>query len=228
MQPIRYNIFNQIHKGLRALLYHTALQLQQADFTREGDVREAVERVREVIYLFEGHAHTEDTLAFPMVSEAAPELVAELEAQHAEDHRLGEELEAAVATLHSAGSPLEAIHAGNALQQAFQAFTAFNLNHMNLEETAINAALWETYTDAELHGLTMQIVATIPPEKNARYSYWMLKGLSMTEIGMWYKGMQAGAPDFVFNSMLELAQSALAPQQYGALTELLRPEVATA
>ena len=33
----RYNIFNQVHKGLRALLYETIIKLQQTDFTDTED-----------------------------------------------------------------------------------------------------------------------------------------------------------------------------------------------
>jgi len=33
----RFNIFNQLHKGLQALLYDTALMIQQTDFTRSQE-----------------------------------------------------------------------------------------------------------------------------------------------------------------------------------------------
>ena len=32
----RFNVFNQIHKGLRAMLYDTALTLQQTHFDDAG------------------------------------------------------------------------------------------------------------------------------------------------------------------------------------------------
>jgi hypothetical protein len=64
----RYNGFNLIHKGLRALLYHTGLQLQQTDFTVEDETEAAVNRVKEAIMLFEGHAHKEDNLILPAIA----------------------------------------------------------------------------------------------------------------------------------------------------------------
>lgn len=35
MQELRFNPFEQINKGLRALLYHTALTLQHTNFANE-------------------------------------------------------------------------------------------------------------------------------------------------------------------------------------------------
>jgi len=52
----RYNSFNIIHKGLRAALYQTALQLQQTDFIEEDQAEEALGKVKEIVMLFEGHA----------------------------------------------------------------------------------------------------------------------------------------------------------------------------
>jgi hypothetical protein len=210
------------------LLYHTALQLQQSDFTIEADRQGAVEIIREVIYLFEGHAHTEDNQVFTLVQDVAPELVADFERQHVQDHELGEKLEQSLAALENASTDEEKIIAGIQLQVSFRDFTAFNLSHMNQEETLVNEKLWANYTDGELHEATMKIVGSIPPEKNARYSYWMLKGLSMTEIVMWYRGMKASVPSFVMGGMWSLAESALSSAKFKALREQVEPVEALA
>ena len=64
----RYNIFNQVHKGLRALLHETILKLQQTDFTDAEDAEEAVEQVQTVLALFDEHAHTEDSFILSLKS----------------------------------------------------------------------------------------------------------------------------------------------------------------
>ena len=52
---MRVNIFNQIHKGLRALLYDTSILLQQTDFSNEEEMETAVKRGRiTVMYLLQG------------------------------------------------------------------------------------------------------------------------------------------------------------------------------
>lgn len=217
MEQVRFNPFNQVHKGLRAMLYHTAFCIQHTDFTDNEATNETIAKVKQVIELFEEHAHTEDTMVFPLLKDFAPQLVTEFEQQHVRDHELGNELEQAVNGVEAANQAAQRIHAGFRLQQAFAEFTAFNLSHMNQEETIVKGALWERFTDEELWAMTHKIVATIPQEKNIRFSYWMLKGLSMTEIILWYKGMKADAPSFVFEQMMGLAESALSEEKYNAL-----------
>lgn len=55
----RYNIFYQVHKGLRAMLYETAIQLQQTDFSNADEAGNII-RIKEVVELFDKHAHSED------------------------------------------------------------------------------------------------------------------------------------------------------------------------
>jgi hypothetical protein len=225
MEQTRFNPFGQIHKGLRALLYHTALSLQHTDFTSDDETSDAVTKVKEVIHLFESHAHIEDTRVFPLLKETAPHLVTEFEQQHLRDHELGQQLEQALEAVQTASPGTEKIKAGFQLQIAFTEFTAFNLSHMNQEETIIKEALWKNYTDGELIGLSNSIVASLPPEKNARYSFWMLKGLSTTETIAWYKEIKAHAPAFVFGQMMQVAQSALTEPKYQALQSSVEPMV---
>jgi chromosome condensin MukBEF ATPase and DNA-binding subunit MukB len=87
----RYNSFNIIHKGLRAALYQTALQLQQTDFTEDQQAEEALNKVREIVMLFEGHAHKEDNFVLPMINEYEPSVVASFNSEHEEDDKLGKE-----------------------------------------------------------------------------------------------------------------------------------------
>jgi len=201
------------------LLYHTALTLQHTDFTNDEQNGQVISLLEEVVLLFEGHAHTEDTIVFPMLNGVAPELVAEFEKQHVRDHQLGEELERAIDQLKTAGSDVEKNGAGIQLQLAFTEFLAFNLSHMNGEETIINEKLWAHYTDAELMAIPQKVVANVSPEKNAKYGYWMLKGLSQNEIIGWYSEMEKAAPPFVRAQMLALAERALPQAQYQDLLQ---------
>ena len=223
MEQLRFNPFSQVHKGLRALLYHTALSLQHINFTSDDEANDAVTKVKEVLYLFEGHAHIEDTMVFPLLNETAPHVVAEFEQQHIRDHELGRELEQALEAVQAARGA-EKIKAAFRLQLSFTEFMAFNLSHMNQEETVVKEELWKRFSDEDLLAITHKIVASIPPEKNARYSFWMLKGLSQNEIVTWYKGMKSNAPSFVFDQMMELAKTALGEAKYSILQSSVATE----
>ncbi|MEI9911533.1 MAG: hypothetical protein WDO71_18900 [Bacteroidota bacterium] len=68
----RYNIFLQVHKGLKALLYDTALKVQHTDFWNVEEAEDTIERINEVVSLFEKHAHSEDTYVFSVVEKYEP------------------------------------------------------------------------------------------------------------------------------------------------------------
>ena len=57
---MRYNTFYQVHKALRAMLYETAIQLQQTDFNNEDQAVSLLNNIASVIDLFDKHAYNED------------------------------------------------------------------------------------------------------------------------------------------------------------------------
>lgn len=223
----RYNPFYQIHQGLRAMLYHCSLQLQHTDFTDDSAAAETIASLKDLIWLFEGHAHTEDTKVFSLIHTKAPEVIEDFEKQHDKDHILAAHLQGCIEQYEVAVKNSDKVFAGRQLQFSLAEFTAFNLSHMNMEEVIIRDLLWKYYSDDQLHAVTMDIVGSLPPEKNARYSYWMLKGLATHEIIDWFKAIQATAPSFMLDQMLELAALALLPTQFSAIQEAIgTPELA--
>jgi len=211
MEKLRFNPFNQIHKGLRALLYHTSLQLQQCDFINEVQTREALAQVNEVIELFEEHAEVEDGKLFPLIQGYAPEIVADFEQQHDTDHELAVSLQNALQDVKKAETYKEKLKAGHALCLAFQEFTAFNIKHMNAEEIVVNDVLWRFYSDEELIQRQKEIASQVDPRLNNRYAYWMLKGLALHEIINWFTIVQQSAPAPVWENLKQVARTALSP-----------------
>lgn len=225
-QLTRYNPFHQIHQGLRALLYHCSLQVQHTDFSDDQQAANTISLLKEVIWLFDGHAHTEDTKVFTLIADKAPEVIADFEQQHDKDHMLAAHLQGCIEQYEAAVKPSDKVFAGRQIQFSLAEFTAFNLSHMNMEEVIIKELIWQHYTDEQLHSLTMKIVASLPPDKNARYSYWMLKGLNIKEIVEWFLAIQNTAPSFVMDQMIELAAAALDSHHFNKLQKSLALEVA--
>lgn len=214
----RYNIFNQVHKGLRALLFETALQLQQTDFDTD-EAETVVQQLQVLIDLFDKHAHTEDTFILPAIASVSPSVIAEFEQEHKEDHELGMHLRGLLTAFAHAVSSAEKSAIGTSLTQSFLDFMVFNLRHMAKEEDIINKALWKHYTDASLHGLTQQIVASIPPDAMTAYSNCMMRGLSNNEITAWLKEVKNNAPDFVFQSLMCMAEAQLSSSRWQQVRE---------
>ncbi|TAJ55097.1 MAG: hypothetical protein EPO58_08045 [Chitinophagaceae bacterium] len=221
METVRFNPFHQVHQALRALLYHASITVQHTDFTQEAQAGKTITLIEELVNFFEAHAHKEDTQVFPLIAAAAPELVADFEAQHEKDHELGEELVDALHDCRNAVADLEKKLAGKKLQRALNAFTAFNLTHMNAEETVVLDTLHREYTDEQLLEREQQIVASLTPAEKAFSGFWMLKGLAMNEIIDWYKKIQAAAPPFVFDEFMQLAEKALSTEKLKTLQQSL-------
>lgn len=221
----RYNPFHQIHQGLRAMLYHCSLEVQHTDFSDEGAATTAITSLKELIWLFESHAHTEDTKVFSLIQEIAPAIIDDFEKQHDKDHMLAAHLQGCIEQYEVATKTSDKIFAGRQLQFSLAEFTAFNLSHMNMEEVIIRDLLWQHFSDEQLQSVTMDIVASLPPEKNARYSYWMLKGLATNEIIGWFKIIQATTPAFVLDQMMELAATALSEAQFSTIQEAIAVEL---
>lgn len=217
----RFNAFHQIHQALRALLYHTGITLQQTNFFIPEQEQKTIALVKQVIAFFETHAHTEDRLVFPMIAAVAPELVADFEAQHVEDHQLGEALNTAVNAVEIAKDPATKVAAGYALQHAFRAFMAFNLIHMAKEEQEVLPVIHAHYTDEDLLRKEAEIVASQSPEKMQFAAYWMLKGLNASEIVHWYTKIQQHAPAPVFAEFMQLAETALSDDKLRIVQENL-------
>ena len=217
----RYNIFNLIHKALRASLYQTALQLQQTDFTSAEEAEAAVNKVREIIMLFEAHAHKEDHFILPAISEYEPSVVASFENDHHMDEQLAARLSHDIAQVEKAFSYLEKLIAGRHLNETFVEFTVFNLQHMAREEDVINKILWRYYTDDEIRKISGQITASVDPWMHDFYSTWMLRGISNPEAANWMKTVEKFGPPVVFKTLLQKAGKELPKGRFMKISQSL-------
>jgi hemerythrin-like domain-containing protein len=205
----RYNTFNQIHKALRALLYDAALTLQQTDFLIKEECDAAVEKVIQIIDLFEEHAHNEDNLILPAIFAFEPSVVDAFEQEHVKDGDLARAIEKIITALYRTNPAKDKVALGRQLTNAFIQFMIFNLNHMAKEEEVLNEILWRYYSDAEIQAIEQVIRQHTPPEKQPFVAKWMLLGSSNTEAVAWLKELQQHAPAPLFNKLFTLAEAEL-------------------
>ncbi|MFT3911914.1 MAG: hemerythrin domain-containing protein [Ferruginibacter sp.] len=215
----RYNIFNLKHKGLRVMLYETAIDLQHTSFDNAESAAEAISKVESVLHAFHSHAEHEDKFVLPALKRYNAELIEEFQSEHAMDELLTQNINKLIAAFKFATDKEALTVAGYALTMAFNEFIAFNLYHMNKEENKINKTLWEYYNDAELAQITRTIIASIPPNILTEETRWMVKGASDTEIINWLLGVKNDAPDYVFKSLFTLVEEELPQQRIHAIQE---------
>jgi len=217
----RYNMFYQVHKGLRAMLYQNALLLQQTDFSNDAELNRIAERISEVVSLFDKHAHSEDNNVLTAIESFEPAAATLFAEEHVQDHELSNRLVAIVNMLHAAASDDEKEELGSALRVAYTAFVAFNLQHMAKEENELNQLLWKHFSDEDLHGITMQIISRIPAEQMSAFNVWMIRGLSNNEIIHWLKQVKDSAPEPVFNGLMQVAEYELPESRFTVIAESL-------
>ena len=228
MNNLRFNIFNQVHKALRAMLYDTAIAIQRTDFSREEQARKVFKKIETVLWLFDGHAETEDTMIFPLLKAIAPDVVDDFEQQHDADHALSHDLYNIIAAYNFARTETDMLHAGIKLLQAFNEFTAFNLQHMNKEETIINSLLWQHFTDIQLLELQKEIVSKVPPDKNEIVGRWMIKGISDMEMIVWLSKLKQTIPAAAFNCLYSFAAQELPEERWAHISRCLEERTTAA
>lgn len=208
MQEQRYNVFNQIHKGLRGMLYKTALRLQQTDFS-QPEALDVVDQLEQILIYFDEHADNEDQFILPHIRKHNAQLIDELEKDHDIDHRLTQTLFDHIREWKAADSPTQQEAISQRIAFAFSEFIAFNLYHMNKEENVLMYLLWKHYTDEEIRQMEDQILHAIPPQTLLAESRWMMRSINNKEVIRWLSGIKHGAPAEVFETFLQMANEEL-------------------
>lgn len=221
---MRINIFNQIHKGLRALLYESSLLLQQTDFLDDQEMQTAVTRITMVADLFDDHAHHEDKFILPAIQEHEPSIVDAFEREHAMNIKLTRALKNCLQALQMA-SPVVRPEMANVLYKTFVQFMVFNLEHMSKEETILNKILWRYYSDGEILAIQKNILASLTPWSATNGSRWMMRGLNNPEIVGWLKSVEESAPEAAFQKLFAIAERELPERRFRHVLESLTERV---
>jgi hemerythrin-like domain-containing protein len=217
----RYNIFYQVHKGLREMLFDTASKLQQTDFSDADETCIILSKVESVLNLFDKHADTEDKFVLTAIESYEPSVTVLFADEHVQDHKLCSHLRSLVSKFSTLTETEEMSAAGSAIRLAFIEFLVFNLMHMAKEEKVLNNLLWKYYDDRELVGITQEILAHLPPDILQQYSVWMMRALSISEITNWLSEVKNSAPEFVFESLMQTARQELNTHRWLLVQESL-------
>ncbi len=213
MTQKRYNIFNQIHKGLRGMLYDTAMNIQLTDMSKANAV-DVIHKLATVIDVFHEHAHNEDKFILPLLKKYNPDMIMDFEKDHEIDEKLSDRLrELCIEWINIKNEEQRAVIGSN-MYYSFNEFIAFNLYHMNKEEHSLLLELWKYYTDEELHEVTKNIVASIKPEILMVESRWMIRSLNDSEITEWFTGIYKNTASEVFTKYVNMAQKELSNERF--------------
>ncbi|MCB9898122.1 MAG: hemerythrin domain-containing protein [Planctomycetes bacterium] len=211
----RFDLYTTIHKGIRRILFETTRTVGETDFE---DAREAAHAAREIgrmLAFLDEHAAHEDEVILPELATLAPELHADLRADHARVDGLQREIAAIVQRLEGANAS-ERASLGRRLENRMGKLVAAHMLHLASEETDANRVLWAHRDDAYLVGLQTRIVEDIGPTRLADWLALALPAMNVRERRELLAGMRADLPGDAFEAVTAAARVELGERRWSA------------
>jgi hypothetical protein len=219
MQAVpRVDLYGTIHKALRARLFDLGIELDRCDFGKSLEVTVALGVYRRTMGFIREHHQHEDNFLEPALASCG-DIAKGVAEQHAVAEAALTELDALVAAIDRGSEDRREL--GGRLCAAYRRFLIQYLDHMQREETEVNAALWAHYSDAELMALRGRLQGSIPP---ARFGEWLeiiLPALNFEERTGMLRGIKAGAPAPAFAAATAIASRVLGSAGWNAVREQL-------
>jgi len=218
----RFNIYLQIHKGVRAALATLLLQVGRTDPHDEAEIAETLTAVRDLLTFLREHLQHEDDWIHPALEARRPGSSHGTRDDHAHH---AEALAALVSTLRAV-ERCPGGQRGTGLMRLYRQlalFVAENLEHMHVEETDNHAALVASYSDAELHELDRRLVASIPPAALMTALRWMLPNMNAPDRAAMLGAMRAAAPAEVVDAVLAMIRPHLTVRDRAKLGAAIGP-----
>ena len=215
--PPRTDLYAAIHKGLRLFMIDTLGKLGWLDAGDPGEVTATLAQVRSLLEFCRHHLAQENQFVHPALESRRPGASLAIAGEH-DDH-----LET-IAALDAEAAALRARPAAAAAHRLYRhlaLFVAENFEHMNVEETAHNAALWATHTDAEIQAVHQRLVASIAPAEMALALRWMVPAMSPDERAAMFSAMQQQMPPQAFQGALDLVRPHLGASGWASLARAL-------
>ena len=216
----RLDLYAPIHKALRSFMSDTLVRVGRIDAADADDMRTTLAQCDELLALCENHVHHENEFMHPAIEARQPAGSARIAHEHKEHLQSIAELRDEVGTLRAAAAdaaPALALR----LYRHLALFVADDFQHMHIEETAHNAALWAHYSDAELMQLHGRLLATIEPAEMLLIARWMVPALTPVERAAMVGGMQAEAPTDAFLAPLAHVRPHLGAKAWAKLAQTL-------
>lgn len=217
---LRYDIYNGIHKALRAFMTDTLSAVTRVDCSDSQEVAQVSAQVRELATFCECHLKHENEFVHTAMETRRPGSSGTAAEGHV--HHVQEIAQlTALATAMEQAVGAERNDTATQLRRGLALFIADNLAHMDIEETWNNAVLWATHTDEELLALEQAIVASLSPEEMALCLRWMIPAMNPAERSELIAGMREHAPVPAFEGALAIARAHLSARDWNKLTEAL-------
>jgi hypothetical protein len=218
----RFDIYGLIHKALRAVMGETLTTVGRMDALDDGETAAALARVRSLLALCRAHLKHENDFVHTALEARRPGSSTHTASDHVQHVDAIAALEAQAKRVETTQGPARTDAAGR-LYRALALFVAENFEHMHVEETENNQALWAAYTDAELMAIQDALVASIAPQEMAEVMRWMVPSATPLERAVLLADVQRKVPAEAFSALLDAVRPHLAARDWEKLMHALAP-----
>lgn len=213
----RFDIYREVHKGIRKALFDLAVRAGNTDFSSAEPLKRLRKQFSLTKNLLEIHAHCEDTYVEPLLQQCD----AAVAARSAEAHAV---LEATMGKLQGLLDTFDINRAdiaeqGQRLYLELTRFIGEYLQHVADEEQQLMPLLWERYDDPALLDVETTVRASLPPPVLANFLSFMIPAMNHHERAGLLNGMKQMAPPEVFNGVCQLSQNMLSAHDWARLDE---------
>lgn len=220
MSQPRINLYNAIHKGLRAYMSDTLNRCARMDGSDEEDLAAGLAQLRSLLALLRSHLEHERDCLHPALHAAQPGSHQVTDGDH-EHHTWAMDKLLALCEQVEQTAPQARDARLEHLQRELSAFIGENLVHMHMEETINNAVLWAHYSDAQLIGIHDRILQRIGPDEQALTMRWIVPALTPNERAGMLRDMRAAMPAPVFAATLDMVRPLLSERDWEKLDAAL-------
>jgi hemerythrin-like domain-containing protein len=220
----RFDLYATIHKALRLFMTDTLVRVGWLDADDTAELTATLGQVDALLEACRDHVAKENKFLHTAIEARRPGGSERIAAEH------GQHLDA-IAALEAETAALRALPNAPAVQRLYRhlaRFVADNFEHMELEEAQHNAALWATYSDAELQEIHQRILAAIEPDEMARILRWMVPAMSPAERAQMLGQMQQQLPPEGMRGVLAIVRPHLSDGAWTKLARALRLPVVAA
>jgi hypothetical protein len=214
----RFDIYAFIHKGIRAFMGATLDAVGRLDPLDPQEVATTLRELRRLTSFLRAHLHHENQFIHPALEARRPGSACRTAGEHVAHERALEALEGEALALERATDESRA-RAARRLYHGLALLVADNLEHMAVEETDNNAALWADYSDAELAQVQQALLATVPPEEMSLSLRWMLPAMAPAERAALFGAL----PQASHAKVLETLRPHLGARDWAKLTAAIGP-----
>jgi hypothetical protein len=208
LQPVVFDSYRDIHKGIRAELFALTTSAGKADPSDREARTDLARHVNSVVELLVAHAHHEDAAVGPVLERFLPDLAERIASDHvALDRRIAAIDDMANTAIDAAVEARRfALHR---VYLELSAFVSSYLAHIDLEERYVGPALEKAVGVDGVLGIHASIIASLTPQETAKTLPLMFTGMNVDDQTEMLGGMQANAPAEVFKGVWGLFGSAV-------------------